>query len=88
MTGPSVIQPEKNVLHRWFGTNHGTHWTVASSVMVIILGDFIYSSRDSKHPSGDSTPAVEQTQVSYVTSAAKLKGKAYKPFAAYSGCSA
>jgi Ni,Fe-hydrogenase I cytochrome b subunit len=64
MTDPSVIQHDKNMLHRWFGTNRGTHWTVASSVMVIILGGyFIYSSRDSKYPSGDSTPAVEQTQV-------------------------
>jgi hypothetical protein len=64
MTGPSVIQHDKNMLHRWFGTNRGTHWTVGGSVMVIILGGyFIYSSRDSNRAIGDTTPAVEQASV-------------------------
>ena len=62
MTDPSAIQHDKNMLHRWFGTNRGTHWTVASSVMVIILGGFfIYSSRDSNRAIGGITLAVEQT---------------------------
>jgi hypothetical protein len=47
-----VIHDDKNMLHKRpgnsFGTNRGTHWTVAGSVTVIILGGyFIYSSRGS-----------------------------------------
>ena len=34
-------------LHKWFGTNRGTHWTIAGSVAVIILGSYlVYNSRD------------------------------------------
>jgi hypothetical protein len=38
MTGSSAIRP---------GTNRGTHWTIAGSVAVIILGSYlIYTGRD------------------------------------------
>jgi hypothetical protein len=51
MTGSSVIRRDKNKLqkwlHKWFGTNRGTHWTVAGSVAVIILGSYlIFNTRD------------------------------------------
>jgi hypothetical protein len=47
MTGSPVIRHDKNQfqkwLHKWFGTNRGTHWTVAGSVAVIILGSYLIS---------------------------------------------
>jgi hypothetical protein len=51
MTGTSVLWYDKNALrrrlHKWFGTNRGTHWTVAGSVVVIIFSTYlIYNSRD------------------------------------------
>ena len=33
-------------LQKWFGANRGTHWKIASSVVVIIFGSYlIYNSR-------------------------------------------
>lgn len=51
MTHSLVIWHDKNKfqkwLHKWFGTNRGTHWTIAGSVAVIILGSYlIYDIRD------------------------------------------
>ena len=68
MNSAPVIHNDKNMLHKRpgesFGTNRGTHWTVAGSVAVIILGGyFIYSSRDSNPTIAAATPAVEQTPV-------------------------
>ena len=36
MAEPSVIHHDKNMLHKWFGPNRGTHWTIAGSVAVIM----------------------------------------------------
>ena len=51
MSAHSVIRRDRNRLgkwfHKWFGTNRGTHWTIAGSVAVIIFGSYlIYNSRD------------------------------------------
>jgi hypothetical protein len=48
---PPVIRHNKKMLrkwlHKWFGANRGTHWTIAGSVAVIILGIYlIYNIRD------------------------------------------
>jgi hypothetical protein len=55
MTDHAVLRQDKNKLrkwlHKWFGTNRGTHWTVAGSVAVIILGSYlIYHGRDGNPP--------------------------------------
>ena len=68
MNSAPVIHDDKNMPHKRpgksFGTNRGTHWTVAGSVTVIILGGyFIYSSRDSNPTLAGATPAVEQIPV-------------------------
>jgi hypothetical protein len=40
MNNPSVI-------HKLFGTNRGTYWIIAGSVVVIVLGGYlVYNSRD------------------------------------------
>jgi hypothetical protein len=48
MTGHPGTKHE-GVMHKWFGPNRGTHWTIAGSVAVILLGSYaIYTSnRDS-----------------------------------------
>jgi hypothetical protein len=47
MTGPRAVQRDKSILHNWFGPNRNTHWTIAGSVVVILLGTYlIYSNRD------------------------------------------
>jgi hypothetical protein len=68
MNSAPVIHNDKDMLHKRpgksFGSNRGTHWTVAGSVTVIILGGyFIYSSRDSNPTIAGATPAAEQTPV-------------------------
>jgi hypothetical protein len=68
MNSAPVIHNDKNMPHKppgkSFGTNRGTHWTVACSVTVIILGSYlIYCSRDSNPRLAGATPAVEQTPV-------------------------
>ena len=51
MTGPSVIQHNKSMLRKWFGPNRGTHWSIAGSVAVIILGGYlIYSAERTPAP--------------------------------------
>ena len=51
MTAVSLLRYDKNKLrkwlHEWFGTNCGSHWTVAVFVAVIIFGGYlIYNDRD------------------------------------------
>jgi hypothetical protein len=47
MTGQRANEPHKNMLIRWFGPNRNTHWTIAGSVAVILLGGYlVYSNRD------------------------------------------
>jgi hypothetical protein len=46
MTRQSAIPHNKSILHNWFGPNRGTHWSIAGSVAVIILGSYlVYSSQ-------------------------------------------
>jgi hypothetical protein len=58
MTGPSVIQHVKGMLHKWLGPNRGTHWTIAGSVAVIMLGGYlIYSISAAERTPAPMTPA-------------------------------
>ena len=58
MTEPSVIQNKKSLLRKWFGPNRGTHWTIAGSVAVIMLGSYlVYSNRDGATAVTISAPA-------------------------------
>ena len=53
------VTPKKRT-DKWFVTTRGTHWTVAGSVTVIILGSYlIYSSHDISSTIAATTPAVE-----------------------------
>jgi hypothetical protein len=62
MSAPSVIQRDKTMLHKWFGTKRGTHWRIAGSVAVIIFsGYLIYNNRGSNPTTVTTTPATEQT---------------------------
>jgi hypothetical protein len=46
MTRRSAIPHNRSILHKWFGPNRGTHWSIAGSVGVIILGSYlVYSSQ-------------------------------------------
>lgn len=68
MIDPSVLRHNKNKLrnwfHKWFGTNRGTHWTIAGSIAVIIFGSYlIYNSRESNLTTTASIPAAERTPV-------------------------
>jgi hypothetical protein len=65
MTRPSGTRRGKNRLrnwfHKWFGTNRGTHWTIAGSVAVIIFGSYlVYNSRDT-NPTNIAIRTVERT---------------------------
>jgi hypothetical protein len=61
MTGQRANKPRENVLRRWFGPNRNTHWTIAGSVAVIMLGAYlVYSNRDSS-PAGTAISATEAT---------------------------
>jgi hypothetical protein len=54
MTAPSVIRygtkKFQKWLHKWFGSNRGTHWTVAGSVAVIILGSYLIANMGNAQP--------------------------------------
>ena len=41
MTGHPVIAHDKGMLHKWFGPSRSTHWTIAGSAAVIILGSHL-----------------------------------------------
>jgi hypothetical protein len=66
MSAPSGLRPGKSKLrkwsHKWFGANRGTHWTIAGSVAVIILGSYlVYNSRGGNPTTTTSTvPAAER----------------------------
>jgi hypothetical protein len=66
MTALSVPRYDKNKLrkwfHKWFGTNRGTHWTIAGSVAVIIFGGYlVYNGRNSNPSTIIIIPAAERT---------------------------
>lgn len=64
MIAPSVLQRDKNKLHKWFGTNRGTHWPVAGAVAVIIFGSYlIYNSRDGSHTTTSTLPALNEIRL-------------------------
>jgi hypothetical protein len=51
-----------SILHRWFGPNRNTHWTIAGAVGVIILGSYlVYSNRDNKPTTTTTISAGERT---------------------------
>jgi len=66
MTARSVLRHDKNKLrkwfHNWFGTNRGTHWSIAGSVAVIVIGSYlIYNSRNGNPTTTIIFPAAERT---------------------------
>ena len=62
MTGPSSVQQTKNTLRKWFGPNNGTHWTIAGSVAVIMLGGYlVYSIREGSPTTAVTFSASERT---------------------------
>jgi hypothetical protein len=62
MTERSVIHNDKSLLRKWFGPNRGTHWTIAGSVAVIMLGSYlVYSNRDATSVTAITISAPEQT---------------------------
>jgi hypothetical protein len=62
MAEPAVIRHDKSMLHKWFGPNRGTHWTIAGSVAVIMLGSYlVYSNRDQNPVTASTTSAAQQT---------------------------
>ena len=73
MTGPSVIQRDQSMLHKWFGTNRGTHWTVAGFIAVIMLGSYlVYSNRDTSSTTATSISAAERTPAPPAPAAAHM----------------
>jgi len=63
---PVVIRHNTNTLRKWlhkrFGTNRGTHWTIAGSVVVIIFGSYlIYNGRQSSSTTAATIYAAERT---------------------------
>lgn len=64
MSASSVLRRDRNKLRKWFGTNRGTHWTIAGSVSVIIFGSYlIYNSRDSGPTTSATLGVTGQTPV-------------------------
>jgi hypothetical protein len=62
MSGPSIIRRNKNNLQKWFGPNRHTHWTIAGSIAVIMLGSYVvYSNRDNNHTNAVTIMAIERT---------------------------
>jgi hypothetical protein len=60
MTDHQANLPHKSLLSSWFGPNRNTHWTIAGSVAVIMLGGYlVYSNRDSSPTPGTPTSAAE-----------------------------
>jgi hypothetical protein len=64
MKSAPVVQPvtprnSKKRIDKWFVTTQGTHWMVAGSVTVIILGSYlIYSMRNTNPTNATTTSAV------------------------------
>ena len=62
MTGPSDVKQTKSTLRKWFGPNSGTHWTIAGSVAVIMLGSYlVYSIREGSPTTAVTIAAPERT---------------------------
>ena len=62
MTEPSGIRHDKSLLHKWFGPNRGTHWTIAGSVAVIMLGSYlVYSNREANPAAAGAISAAQGT---------------------------
>ena len=66
MIAAAMLRRNKNKLrqwlHKWFGTNRGTHWTIAGSVAVIIFGSYlVYNSRDGNPTTTTISSAAERT---------------------------
>jgi hypothetical protein len=58
MTGHKANRHGKSMLSSWFGPNRNTHWTIAGSVAVIMLGSYlVYSNRDSNPTPATSVSA-------------------------------
>ena len=60
MADPSAIRHNRSWLHRWFGPNRDTHWSVAGAVAVILLGSYlVYSNQTTAPPNAtaEQTPA-------------------------------
>jgi hypothetical protein len=56
---PVTPRDPKKRIDKWFVTTHGTHWSVAASVTVVILGSYlIYSIRNINSTIATTTPAV------------------------------
>jgi hypothetical protein len=61
MTDHRANGHHNGMLRRWFGPNRNTHWTIAGSAAVILLGAYlVYSNSDSK-PTGIPISAAEGT---------------------------
>jgi hypothetical protein len=68
MSAPSVTQRDKNTLgkrlHKWFGANRGTHWSIAGSIAVIIFGVYlIYNNHDSNPVTAPTNAATAQAPI-------------------------
>jgi len=66
MTGHLAIRHDRKMLrkwrHKWFGVNRGTHWSIAGSVAVIILGSYlIYNNHERKPGPVAAMPGAEPT---------------------------
>jgi hypothetical protein len=61
MTGPHDNESHKNMLIRWFGPNRNTHWTIAGSVAVILLGGYLVFSNRDGNPASTAISATETT---------------------------
>jgi hypothetical protein len=61
MAGHPIIQHNKSRLQKWFGPNRNTHWVVAGSVAVILLGSYVvYSNRERGSAVVIAVPAATQ----------------------------
>lgn len=65
MSARSIVQHDMNGLYKWFqksfGTNCGTHWSVAGSVAVIIFGSYLIYSNRSSNPAIATASAAQET---------------------------
>ena len=41
---------DKSALHRFFGPDRNTHWVIAGSIMVLMLGGYLVYSFDASKP--------------------------------------
>ena len=72
MTGPHDNESHKNMLIRWFGPNRNTHWTIAGSVAVILLGGYLVLSNRDGNPTSTAISATETSRLNG-TGTAKIR---------------